>query len=69
MGTVTAEGRYDVVLAFLAVPWAAVTFPGIFDIGGNNFQSTHEHEGGPQKGLLKFFLKIYFLFCCISGYK
>lgn len=54
VGTVTAEGSCDGVLAFLALPWTAVTFPGIFGIGSNNLQSTHGHEGVTQKVLFNF---------------
>lgn len=68
LDTVTTEGRCDVVLAFLAVLWTAVTFPGIFGIGANNLQFTPEHEGGPQKVLFNL-KKNCFLFCCISDYK
>lgn len=51
-GTVTAEGSRDVALAFLALPWTAVTCPGISSIASNNSQSTRGQEGGPQKVLL-----------------
>lgn len=59
LDTVTTEGRCDVVLAFLAVLWTAVTFPGIFGIGANNLQFTPEHEGGPQKVLFNLKKKLF----------
>lgn len=57
LGTVMAEGRCDMFLAFLVGLWTVVPFPAIFGIGTNNLQSIPEHKGGPQKVFFNF-LKI-----------
>lgn len=49
VGTVLAEGSPDVAFAFLALPWTAVTFPGIFGID----QTTSSSSMGMKVALRK----------------